>query len=412
MKHWIFLFLFLPCGVRSLGAVPLETVLIEVEAANPGLAALRAEARALAAEARARGTWPDPEVGRAWEKTPAGDRMTHWRTSQTVPFPGKKSLEAAVARQGARAADAGVRQQALALRAEARALAARVARGDAVIARWTEQRDLVSGLMASLRGRVAGVRGGMETGGGPVLDLYALEAERGRMDNMIRMERLERDTALFRLNTLAGRPSTSPWSIEPSPLDEPPTVAVLLERAGRENPALAAARARARGGDLEKTRARLDWAPDIGLMWDEQRMDDSRGREAGVSLMLPLWGAPRGGNRTAGARTAAVEAERAAMQNEVAREVRTEHAEVRTRLDAVRSYERDILPASRSALALTRRQYEAGRADFLRMLEALRSASQAEVEHQDALHEYARHWGMLEVAAGAPLDPLPTGDRR
>jgi cobalt-zinc-cadmium efflux system outer membrane protein len=412
MKSFLFLLMLLPAAVRSEEIVPLESVLFAVDAGNPELAVLRAEARARAGEARARGAWPELEIGRAWEKTPAGDRMTHWRASQTVPFPGKKSLAAGAARQVARAADDRARQRALELRAEARALAARIARGDAVIARWTDQRDLVSGLMASLRARVAVDRGGMGAGGGPAMDLFSLEAERGRMDNMIRMEQLERDAARFRLNALAGRPSTAPWSIAPGPLAEPPDVDVLLDRAGRENPALAAARATARGGALEKARARLGWAPDIGLMWDEQRMEAERGREAGVSLMLPLWGGPRGENRAAGAMLAAADAERVAMEINVDREVRTEHAEVRTRLDAARSYERDILPASRSALALTRRQYEAGRVDFLRLLESLRSASQAEVEHRDALYEYDRHWGMLEAAVGAPLNLSLNGGQK
>lgn len=411
MKRLFFLFLCWPLGLRSEEPLALEKVFSALNAGNPELAARRAEARAWEGRARAQGAWPDPEIGRAWEKTPVGDRMTHWRAAQTVPFPGKKFLEAAAARQAARAADARARERALALRAEARAIVARVRRADGVIARWTDQRAIVDGLTASLRGRVAGPRRGME-GGGPAMDLFSLEAERGRMDNMIRMEKQERAAARYRLNALLGRPPETPWAVADSPLATPPPVEALLEKARRENPALMAARAAARGGALAKTRGRLAWAPDVGLMWDETTMDGARGREVGVSLMLPLWGGPRGEGRESAAMADAAAAERTALDNEIARDVLTEHAEVLVRLAAARAFERDILPASRSALELTRRQYESGRADFLRLLESLRGASQAEVEHQDAVYEYARHWGMLEVAVGAPLEEMGTGGEK
>lgn len=411
MKRLFFLFLCWPLGLRSEEPLALEQVFAALNAGNPELAARRAEARAWEGRARAQGAWPDPEIGRAWEKTPAGDRMTHWRAAQTVPFPGKKFLEAAAARQAARAADARARERALALRAEARAIVARVRRADGVIARWTDQREIIDGLTASLRGRVAGPRRGME-GGGPTMDLFSLEAERGRMDNMIRMEKQERAAARYRLNALLGRPPETPWAVADSPLATPPPVEALLEMARRENPALMAARAAVRGGALVKTRGRLAWAPDVGLMWDESAMDGARGREVGVSLMLPLWGAPRGEARESAAMADAAAAERTALDNEIARDVLTEHAEVLARLAAARAFERDILPASRSALELTRRQYESGRADFLRLLESLRGASQAEVEHQDAVYEYARHWGMLEVAVGAPLEGTETGGEK
>lgn len=411
MKHSFLLIFLLAPGVRSEEALSLAEVFSRVEAANPELAALRAEARAEVGRARALQAWPEIEVGRAWEKTPAGDRMTHWRAAQTVPFPGKNSLDASAARLSATAAGARARQRALALRANARALAARERRGDAVVARWTEQRAIVDRLTASLRARVAGARGAMG-GGGSAIDLFSLEAERGRMDNMIRMEAQERETARLRLNALMARPPEDRWTLVPDPLAPPPEASALLTVARRENPALASAGARARAGVMTRRRARLEWAPDIGLMWDEQTMDGARGREAGVSLMLPIWGGARAALREASAGADAAAAEQAAVEIDVVREVLTEHGEVRTRLAAARAYETDILPASRSALELTRRQYEAGRVDFLRLLESLRSASQAEVEHQDALYEYARHWGMLETAVGAPLDPSTHGGQK
>lgn len=411
MKRSLLLILLAAAGARSEEALSLSEVFSRVEAANPELAALRAAARAEEGRALALRAWPEIEIGRAWEKTPAGDRMTHWRAAQTVPFPGKNSLESAAARFSARDAAARARQRGFALRAESRALVARVRRGDAVVARWTDQRAIVDRLTASLRARVAGSRNGM-VGGGAAMDLFSLEAERGRMDNMIRMEAQEREAARLRLNALMARPPEDRWTLVPEPATAPPDAATLTAVARRENPALAAARARGRAGALARRRARLEWAPDIGLMWDEQSMDGVRGREAGVSLMLPLWGGPRGDVRAMSAEADAAAAEQAAMEIDVVREVLAEHGEVRTRWTAARAYETDILPASRSALELTRRQYEAGRADFLRLLESLRSASQAEVEHQDALYEYARHWGMLEAAVGAPLDTSITGGKK
>jgi len=413
MKHFLFFILVLPVAAAAEDLSTLDRVLAAVDADNPELAALRAEARAMAAGARSRAAWPDPEIGYSREKTPTGDRMTHRRVEQTIPFPGKKSLEVAGIRQDARAADARARQRSLALRAEARTLYARLQRGTAVVERWDEQREIVRGLMASLRGRVGLRRDAMGDIAASPMDLFLLEAERGRLGTMIRMERQDRLAAGYRLNRLLGRPPETPWPASAAtPLVAPPPAADLLALARRDSPVLAAALARARGAQLQSTRARLSWAPDIGLMWDEQLMDGRRGREAGVSLMVPLWGGVAAESREARGMTAAAAGEQADARNDVVEMVLTEHAEVTARRDAARDYENDILPASRSALALARRQYEAGRLDFPRLMESIRTAVQTEVEHQDALLEYARHWGMLETAVGSPLDDLAHGENR
>lgn len=408
MKYSWVVFLMLAASLRADPLDNLSGVLAAVEANNPSLESLRAAARALDARAAAAAPWPAASLGAAREKTPAGERMSHWRVAQEVPFPGKRTQESRMLEHEAREADASVREASLALRAEARTLYAEIRRGEAVADRLEEQLAALDGLLASLRGRVAVGRGGMG-GAGSAADLFSMEAERGRAADARRQAARETAAARYRLNELLGRPPDGPLPIGGAvPLRAPPGSAdALADRARRENPGLLRARHRAAHAHVQQRRARLSWAPDLEFMIDEQRLEGgASGREWGVALAAPIWGGPAAENREARRHRAAARADLEAVENEIVRAVHEERAEAAVRLESVRAYEADILPASRSALALSLRQYEAGRMDFLRLLESLRTAIQTEVDSQGAIVEYARHWGMLEAAVGGPLEPM------
>jgi outer membrane protein TolC len=195
------------------------------------------------------------------------------------------------------------------------------------------------------------------------------------MENMLREERQEGRAARLRLNQLLDRPLDLPVVVSAPPVLMPPAQSLegLLETSKTESPMLALARHERGHAQAQRTQAALAWAPDLAVMVDEQKMDTGEsGRELGVSLSVPLWiSGPWADNREARRHRAAAEDAARAMTVEVERQLRTEHAEVLARLESARAYERSIRPAAQSALDLVRRQYESGRGEFARVLDAL-----------------------------------------
>ncbi|HNA60337.1 MAG TPA: TolC family protein [Elusimicrobiota bacterium] len=418
MKKWILVLLFSAAplwGAESEGVFPtVDELLNRVEQFNPELRAARGEAEAAAARADRAGVWPNPVLGFSKEKIPAGDRMTHWRGEQEIPFPGKPTQERRMGRHEAASAEARARLKTLEFRTEARDLAARLRRSEAVTSLIGQEIESLDALVASLRARLSAGRGGSSGMGGaasgsPAADLFSLEAERGRMENMLREERQEGRAARLRLNQLLDRSLDGPIVVSAPPALLPPAqpLEALLETSKTESPMLALARHERGHARAQRTQAALAWMPDLAVMVDEQKMDTGEsGRELGVSLSVPLWiSGPGADNREARRHRAAADDAARAMTVEVERQLRTEHAEVLARLESARAYERSIRPAAQSALDLVRRQYESGRGEFARVLDALRSRLAVETEYQEALAQVANHWGMLEEWVGAPLSP-------
>lgn len=389
----------------------LEDLLSAVDTRSPELKSVRAAASAAEGRVGPAGTWPNPSVGFSREKIPGGEKMSHLKGEQEIPFPGKLTQDARMTAHEAQVLQEQSRQKALAIRSRARVLYFDLRRAEEVTRRISDQIAIVDSLMASLRGRVAGGGGGGMGGGPPGADLFALEAERGRMSNMLLMEKQARLTVRFELNALLDQSPEAPLSARGVPVlkDPPGTVEFLIEQARAQGPLFRQAQHEESHARAQLRRSRLSYAPDLAVMYDRSKDDDGMtGYEAGVSASVPLWWSrPQGERREARAHMESAQSSARAMENEVLRAVTTERGEVATRLALARSFETVLLPAARSSLELSRRRFESGSFPFVQFLEALRTLSAAEIDYQDSLVQYAVHWGMLEEWVGVPLDTLP-----
>jgi len=75
----------------------------------------------------------------------------------------------------------------------------------------------------------------------------------------------------------------------------------------------------------------------------------------------------------------------------------------------VRLYSEAILPAAEANVASANAGYEAGKIDFLRLVEAERQLIEVQEKYQDAVTEYHRRRAELERAVG---EPLPNSSER
>jgi outer membrane protein, heavy metal efflux system len=433
-------FLLIPSlNAQSPEPLSLEQVLHLAEEKNPDIQAARKSyeaARAAIAPARA---WPDPMLSISREKFPEGDRMNHLMVEQDIPFPGKKRAEGAMKRHEALIAEARYRAKTLQVLAEARILYYKLYRTDQLIQQLSQNVDVMKATLRVAQTRLQSPAPqksggpsslqspGMSMGGSaqPMgtssmgssaqtmgADIFSLMTELGRMENMLFEEKQMRTMLAYGLNALLDRDLNTPVA-QTSTLelaDIPRPLPELLKLTGQHGPMYLSALHEERHARAMLTRSRLGFAPDFGVMYDRMTgAGGMKGSEAGVRVMVPLWvSRPVGELKEAKAHLHEAEAMAKAMRNEAFKMVSMEFTETNTHLTQARNYRDSIIPSAQSAFKLTRRQYESGGGNYLRLLESVRTLISVQTEYYNQLYHYGEHWALLEQWVGAPLSSAPS----
>ncbi len=396
-----------PLGAKEAGFASLEKLLAQVEASNPEIRAARAAWSAAEGRVGPAGAWPEPVLLFSKEKTPAGEKMSHLKAEQDIPFPGKLSKEKLMARRESRIAEARWRAAALKARADARVYYYEIFRADRRIALLRENVGTLKTILKSMETRLSSGRGGAMGGAVQGSDVFTMWAELGRMENMLFEEEQARRISEFGLNTLLDRSVYEPvgGARAPELRDLGADLPAILNLARENNPLYLSAMHEENHARAMLVRSRLSLAPDFGVMYDRQRdQGGMTGHEAGVSLKIPLWlTRPLGDMKEARAHLEEAEAAAAAMRNDVKKMAAMEFTEVHTHLALARRLRDEIVPASKSAFRLSRRRFESGGEDFVRFLETFRALLDAQREYDDEIYHYGEHWGRLEQWVGAAL---------
>jgi len=417
MRYLILLLpmLFWAAGARaafpSTGTLRWEDVAAAVQESNPAVIAAREASRAAAARVRPARAWPDPMLSLSREKFPNGETMDRVGVEQDIPFPGKKTLEGTQRRHEAVAAQAAYRAKLLETLADARVLYFKLYRSDRIIQQMTQNVDVMKATLRVAQARLqAPASKGMGSSGA---DIFSMMTELGQMENKLFEEKQTRVLTAFELNTLLDRELAAPvgQTAAPELLDIPRPLPEILQLAAQNDPMYLSAMNEERHARAMLSRARLAWAPDFGVMYDRTTDDaGTNGSEAGVRFTLPLWlTRPHGEVKEARAHVKEAASAARSMRNDVMKMVAMKYTQTQTYLALARNYRDSILPSAESALKLTRRQYESGGADYLRLLEAIRTLFTVQTEYYDNLYHYGEHWARLEQLVGAPLSsPLST----
>lgn len=390
----------------STGTISLDQVFQHIVKNNPDVLSTRYKWKAAEARVGSVKAWPNPMASYAREETPMGEKMNHMRVEQEIPFPGKLTREAQAAKHEARIARASHRAATLKVLADARTLYYRLYTADRLTILLAQNVETAKSLMRTAESRrsVPGSMGSSKTMG---MDLLMLRTELGRMENMLFEEEQERTLAGLKLNNLLDRPLDTPIGrTDPPELKEVPfTLKDLLIRARSTSPEYLAAAHEENHARSMLSRSRLEFAPDLNVMYDRQTAAGGEtGYEAGIGLSIPLWmGRPLAQLREAKAHRKESETLARRMRNDADQEVAQEYTEIQTHLTLARRYEMIIIPSAESALRLARRQYETGGVTYDKVLQALTSLSDAHIEYHKHVNEYAEHWGILEQCCGLDL---------
>jgi cobalt-zinc-cadmium efflux system outer membrane protein len=227
----------------------------------------------------------------------------------------------------------------------------------------------------------------------------------------------ERDVANARaaLNRLIGRLLGAPLRIADSLAVPPPLPPLdsLVQRALAARPEVRSMAAQRRGASAATSLAKQYWLPDVSIAFTRDfaaGVDAPYTTEIGFGIPLFFWQHRHGEV----AESQHHEMELAAMSRDltaqVVEEVRTAHATASTALRQLLYLRDELLPEAREAYHVASVSYGLGGSSVLEVLDAQRTLLDAESQYTDALAAANDARSQLELAVGAPLDSISSGD--
>jgi outer membrane protein, heavy metal efflux system len=370
-------------------SLTLEGAIRLALANNPELSAANSQISGAAGRAYQAKLWSNPELELSAEDWPMdGGGFANSKKlvgmSQTVPYPGKKKLDARIGRLGVRVSQAEYDVRRVLLVREVKTAFFEVLAAERSVEVARELVAVSESSAAIARKRVQA---------GAAADEEQLRAEiplEQAQTELAGFER-EQETARQKLANLLGRPQLKGAPVSGA-LAEPAKLPVLDEGPGRwmaRHPSVAAARASKERAEAEERRARLEPYPDVKVGAAGGQEADGLGPivQFSLSIPLPIIDRSKGRKQEARANVAAAEAELEAIEQRLLRDWGTASQRWRTAAQQVASYRERILPKANEALRLLQRGFEEGKFGFIDLLDTQRTAAEARLAYQQKLLE-------------------------
>ena len=388
------------------------------QAQNPELRASGSRIEAAAGRAYQAKLWSNPELELSTEDGPtsggraiSGAKQTIG-VAQTLPFPGKKSLDRRIGSAGVQLSEAELALRRVELVRDVKAAFFQVLAAGRLVEAARELVKVAESSADTARKRVEA---------GATSDQEQLRAE-------IQLEQAKTDLVGFQREliavrqgfaTLLGRPELRDARLAGA-LAESPNTALLdqgPERWLAAHPSAVGARTARDRAELELRRARLEPYPDVkvGVAGGrEGGSDRSSIVEFGVSLPLPLIDRSKGKKQEARANVAIAEAELTSIEQRLLREWGIASQRFRAAIEQVTNYRERILPKADKALELVRGGFEQGKFGFIDLLDTQRTTAEARLAYQQKLLELNVAQAELEALLGSqgegrkPAEPIPS----
>ena len=402
-------------GEPAAGGDLLKSLVQEALERNPDLASARFSAEAEGRRILPAGSLPDPMLSLSYSNVPVDDFAVDKEPmtsrdiglSQAFPFPGKLSLKEEIARLGA--VQAGNRAEAV-----RNLVRFRVKRGffalieNRAVQRLTERNQAFLGeLLAVANSRYT-------VGKAPQQDLFKVQVEISRMENMLIALRKQEAAILSDLNTLRDRPVGTAVDL-PSSYPVPEILfgeEEMVEIAAASNPDLL------REGNAVKQKetallfARKQIYPDfqVGAAY-KFREDSPAGADrpdffsANVMVSLPLWhGRKQDEEVEAAARElSSRESGFKNAGNAVRNRIRTVTAEIARARSSLSLFDTGLLPQARESVSSSLSAYQVGQVEFASVLLGQISLYQQEIEREKTAGALGIAVAELEMVLGKEL---------
>ena len=356
---------------------PLASLIQQALDRNPELARASALAEADRERIPQAKALPDPSLtlglqNDGFKKLQVGQMETSYyqvMLTQPLPWPGKRNLRGEIARLGADASRALIQRTRLSLTAEVK----RAYHGLLLV---RGQRALLDQQALFWQQASAITKARYEVGQGSQADLLRSQLEQNRLRQRRIALEAEETILLAALNRLRGMPSETPIPTIVQTPDQPPSTSAAewIARAEQESPELQSARLGSHQAERSLELARRDRFPDFAVsagvmprgslepMW-----------QVGVSIALPVWSSQKQHRAVAEQefRRRASGSELENLRNLLTQRIYERSAQLEAALETVQLYRAGLLVQSEASFQASLAQYEAGRAPFLSVLEAL-----------------------------------------
>jgi outer membrane protein TolC len=387
---------------------------------NPGLEAAFNRWKAAVERIPQAKALPDPRLNFGWfiseVETRVGPQRAKVGVSQMFPWRGKRALRGELALHAAEAAHA--RYEATKLR-----LFYKIERAyweywylARAIAVTEENLKLLTYLEGVARTKFA-------AGQAPHSAVIKVQVEMGKLEDRLKALADMRRPRSANLDAALGRRA---GEVLPWPKDEPPErddlelsheslLPLLLE----QNPQLAAAEALVAREQAGIDLARRNYRPDVGLGLDYVLTGESLmgGADSGKDPVVAMFSMtlPFGkekysaAEREAEARHAAALLDRENQENGLAASLKLALFEFRDAGRKIDLYRDTLLPKARQSLDVARQAFEAGRADFLDIIDSERTLLEFDLSHARALADRAATLATIEMLVGKRVTRVSAG---
>ena len=395
-------------------ALTLEEAIRVALENNPSLRASAAEVDAASAREFQGRKWSNPELELAAEEWPVekghgfSDAKRTIGVAQTVPFPGKKSLDRRIGSAGVKLSDAELVLRQTELVRDVKVSFFSVLTAAQRLAVADELLKVAESSAATARKRVeAGAAAYQEQLRAEIL-LEQVRVELSNDQRALEVARQGLFTMLgrpeFRDVQLAGTLSESTDTEEAGPPGRE-----AKEKMLRRHPSYRAAQANVDRARLETRRARLQSYPDVKTGVAGGRLGDTDESiiELRFSVPLPLFDTGKGKRREADAQLARAEADLEAIRQQLQSELASALGRCRAATAQIAHYRQHMLPKAQEALRLVRTGFEDGKFGLIDLLDIQRTDAEARRAYLEKLFELNSAQAELDSLLGATPDPKP-----
>ncbi|MDA8244204.1 MAG: TolC family protein [Elusimicrobia bacterium] len=402
----ILLLLSAPAAAGEAPRLGLDAYLAEVRAANPEIAAAAALTKAYSERTKQAALPMDPTV--EFERMYGDNALSGGASERNLLVrqefrnPYKYSLQKKAARADGENYAARRADRVNKVLADARAAFYDYALLWKTERVYTENLDLLKRFS-----RIAETRYAVNEGAQS--DAIKAQVELSKALNMLITVQQEKETAAARLNALRNRPPEAPlgepeeFAVSPSSADYKTLEAAALEK----NPSLAALAAGVKAAERRASLAKAEYAPDFMLSWRRRRSDAAEMNgtyDLSLGLSVPLWFA----RNKAMVGEAKAERDMAAAEYDAGRNMLLlELKEASVKLNyygrLVELYSGTVLPQAEQSLKAAEAGYQAGKTDFLDLVDADRTLLETRREFYEYSAGYAAWLGRVSALTGEGL---------
>jgi cobalt-zinc-cadmium efflux system outer membrane protein len=393
-------------------ALTLDAAIEMALAQNPDLRAMASRVDAAAGRALQSKLWSNPELELSAEEWPVSngrgfsDAKQTIGVAQTLPYPGKKSLDRGIGRAGVSLSEAELSLRRVELIRDVRVAYIQVLAAEGFVETAGQLVTVAESSADTARKRVDA---------GATSDQEQLRAEIQWEQAKTDLVDFERELVALQQGfaTLLGQPDLRDAQL--SGVLAESANATLLDQVPEQwlaaHPSWLAARAARDQAELELRRARIEPYPDVevGVAGGRLGETDESIVEFHVALPLPIFDRASGKKQEAGANVAIADAELASIEQRLRSEWNTASQRYRAAIAQAANYRERILPKADKALELVRGGFEQGKFDFIDLLDTQRTTAEARLAYQQKLLELNVAQAELEafVAQSARESSVP-----